>query len=61
MDFQKGEKVGYLTQDCNDYILATIIDIHYDDKTPYYTVRTRDNFEINTVEKRLFKLDTIKM
>lgn len=56
MEFEKGEQVGYLTKDCTQYVLATIVDIHYDDETPYYTIKTWDGREINTVWKRLFKV-----
>jgi hypothetical protein len=57
MKFEKGEQVGYLSHDCKQYVLSTIIDIHYDDTTPYYTIKTWDNREINTVWKRLFKVE----
>ena len=57
MEFQKGEQVGYLSKDLRQFILATIIDIHYDDNTPYYTIKTWDGREINTVHQKLFKLE----
>jgi hypothetical protein len=57
MEFEKGEQVGYLTKDCTKYLLATIIDIHYDDETPYYTIKTWDGRYVNTVWKRLFKVN----
>lgn len=57
MEFQKGEQVRYLYKDLSQYILATIIDIHYDDNIPYYTIETCDGREINTVHQKLFKLD----
>ena len=57
MEFQKGEQVGYLYKDLSQYILATIIDIHYDDNIPYYTIKTCDGREINTIHQKLFKLE----
>jgi hypothetical protein len=56
MEFEKGEQVGYLIKDCTQYILASVVDIHYDDETPYYTIKTLDGREINTIWKRLFKV-----
>ena len=57
MEFEKGEQVGYLTKDCTQYILSTVVDIHHDDEAPYYTIKTCDGREINTIWKRLFKLN----
>lgn len=56
MELEKGEIVGYISKDGARHVLATVVDIHYDDDVPYYTIKTWDGREINTVRKRLIKV-----
>ena len=56
--FKKNEKVFYLKD--KKLYEAEIKDIHYDDKTPYYTIYIPETkVEKQTIKTRLFKIENL--
>tara|TARA_B100000902_G_scaffold32255_1_gene38617 strand:+ start:8454 stop:8687 length:234 start_codon:yes stop_codon:yes gene_type:complete len=57
MDYTKNSEIIYT----KNGKLAKIVDIHYDDKTPYYTINIVDeNREVQTIKKYLKKISSRK-
>ena len=57
---KKGNKVQYNSSEGFFISYATILDIHYDDKKPYYTIKILDdNREIQTEGNRLSEIPPI--
>jgi hypothetical protein len=57
-EFEKGDPVLY-TSNTGEIELGTVINVHYDDSPPYYTIRlTRNNKEKVTDGKNLTYLDS---
>jgi len=52
--YKEGDLVAYYKNEC--YIKAIIKKVHYDDIEPYYTILC-NGVEIQTVKKRILKLE----
>tara|TARA_B100001093_G_scaffold417043_1_gene407885 strand:+ start:186 stop:494 length:309 start_codon:yes stop_codon:yes gene_type:complete len=57
---KKGNKIQYNSSEGFFVSYATILDIHYDDKKPYYTIKILDdNREIQTEGNRLSEIPNL--